>query len=164
MNYKRSIFFKICKGKFSTVVFLVFLFWVLTAGGISAPIRNISSNPVNSKNSEQEISFAAEVKWISLEGGFYGLVAEDGRKFLPLNLPEEFKKDGLKVRIRGKIKKDIVTVYMWGIPLEILEIEILSSVSNSDYRSILTELFMAVKIISTSNVHKQNEERIIISD
>ncbi|VAX34664.1 hypothetical protein MNBD_NITROSPIRAE03-1102, partial [hydrothermal vent metagenome] len=39
------------------------------------------------------MTFLAEVKWIPLEGGFYGLVAKDGRRFLPLNLPPEFRHD-----------------------------------------------------------------------
>ena len=67
----------------------------------------------------------AEVKWISLEGGFYGIVAEDGRDFLPLRLPDDFRKDGLKIRVRGLMKEGGATIYMWGIPLEIIKIEIL---------------------------------------
>jgi hypothetical protein len=76
-------------------------------------------------HAEKEIIFIAKVRWISLEGGFYGLVAEDGEKFLPLNLPDDFRKDGLMSRVRGIIKKDVATIYMWGTPLEIVEIEVL---------------------------------------
>jgi hypothetical protein len=71
---------------------------------------------------QDEIRFVGEVRWISLEGGFFGLVAEDGRKFFPLNLPEEFKKEGLKIKVKGKIKKGTVTVQMWGAPFEVREI------------------------------------------
>ena len=97
------------------VIFLISLVFVLTGACISS---------YSVCGAQDEISFLAEVKWISLEGGFFGLVTEDGRKFLPLNLPEEFKKKGLKVRVKGNIKKDIATVQMWGMPFEIREIDI----------------------------------------
>jgi len=75
------------------------------------------------KTSEKEvISANGTIKYISLEGGFYGIVTEKGEKFLPLNLKEEFKKDGLKVWFKAKPKK-VATIQMWGKPIEILEIE-----------------------------------------
>jgi len=101
------------------------LFLAIACGSFSLGSALAESADLN--NAENEISFVAEVSWISLEGGFYGLVAEDGGKFLPLNLPEEFRKDGLKIKVRGKIRRDVATIYMWGTPLEILEIEIPSS-------------------------------------
>lgn len=65
----------------------------------------------------------AEVRWIPLEGGFYGLLTQDGRRFVPANLPDGFRKDGLRVTVRGRIK-EVATIYMWGKPLEILTIEV----------------------------------------
>lgn len=79
--------------------------------------------PNEPDNAEEEVSLVAEVRWIPLEGGFYGLVTQDGRRFLPINLPDEFRKDGLKVSVRGRIK-EVPTIYMWGKPLEIHTIEV----------------------------------------
>lgn len=124
MNLKRSSIFNFRRGKFPTTVFPIFLFFVVTAVCASPSEKHIVNEAANSG---QEITFVAEVTWISLEGGFYGFVTENGSKFLPLNLHEEFRKDGLKVKIRGKIRKDVATIYMWGTPLEILEIELPSS-------------------------------------
>jgi len=61
------------------------------------------------------------IKYIPLEGGFYGIETEKGEKYLLLNLPEEFKKDGLKVWFKAKLRKR-ATIQMWGRPIEILEI------------------------------------------
>gem|GEM_PF-4816924 len=61
------------------------------------------------------------VKYIPLEGGFYGIIGCGGR-YIPLNLPEEFKKDGMKVIFKARLK-DVVTIYMWGKPVEIIEIK-----------------------------------------
>ena len=109
--------------KLPPAIFLILLFLVLSAICVSPSNRHILNELANSANSPQEIGFIAEVRWISLEGGFYGLVAEDGRKFLPLNLPEGCGKDGLKIKVRGNIRRDVATIYMWGTPLEIMEIE-----------------------------------------
>jgi hypothetical protein len=87
--------------------------------------RKIFTSTDRNHSPGEELHFVAELRWIPLEGGFYGLVAEDGRKFLPLNLPDDFRKDGLKTRVRGIIREDVATIYMWGTPLEIIEIEVL---------------------------------------
>ena len=77
------------------------------------------------KTSEKEIiSGNGTIKYIPLEGGFYGIETEKGEKYLPLNLPEEFKEDGLKVWFKAKPKKD-KTIQMWGTPVEILEIKLI---------------------------------------
>jgi len=54
-------------------------------------------------------------------------MAEDSGKFLPPNVPEEFSEDGLKAKVRGKIRRNVATHYMWGAPLETLEVELSSS-------------------------------------
>lgn len=63
------------------------------------------------------------VVFVELEGGFYGIVADDGARYDPLNLPSGFQKDGLRVRFRARILEDAATIHMWGRPIEILHIE-----------------------------------------
>jgi len=112
---------------FHARITILFVCFFLSAYA-SSPIafgRQILAATHSHHNPAEVLDFVAELRWISLEGGFYGLVAEDGRKFLPLNLPDDFRKDGLKTRVRGMIKEDVATIYMWGTPLEIIEIDIL---------------------------------------
>ena len=59
------------------------------------------------------------VQYIDLEGGFFGIVADDGTRYLPLNLPEEFSEDGLAIEFTGIIREDVVTIQQWGTPLEL---------------------------------------------
>ncbi len=93
---------------------------LLAAAGCASTSGGMDADPGNGGG---EIAFSAKVRWIPLEGGFYGLVTEDGRRFLPLHLPEEFRRDGLAVQVRGK-PVDMATVRMWGRPIEIKEIKI----------------------------------------
>ena len=62
------------------------------------------------------------ITYINLEGGFYGIVADDGEHYVPINLPPEFEVDGLRVRFKGKIRDDLVSIHMWGTLLELIYI------------------------------------------
>ena len=68
------------------------------------------------------VSGAGTVQYIDLEGGFYGIVADDGTQYLPLNLPEEFSEDGLAIEFTGFVREDVATIQQWGTPLELTEI------------------------------------------
>lgn len=63
------------------------------------------------------------VRYIDLEGGFYGLIADDGARYDPLNLPADFRRDGLRVEFEGKVRDDLVGIHMWGRIFEIERIE-----------------------------------------
>lgn len=63
------------------------------------------------------------VRYVDLEGGFYGIEGEDGAKYNPMNLAEEYREDGLAVRFRYRKRDDVMTTQMWGQNVEILEIE-----------------------------------------
>ena len=125
MRSNESIFLKISKRSLSTTTSCIFPLLIFFAGcGVPSDEHLIVSS-ADSDDAEQEALLVVEVRWISLEGGFYGLVAEDGTRYLPVNLPEEFRKDGFKIKIRGKIRNDVATIYIWGTPFEIIQIEVL---------------------------------------
>jgi len=58
-----------------------------------------------------------------LEGGFFAIESDDGKMYDPINLPEHFKKDGLKVKIRAKLRNDVGSIHMVGDIIEIVEID-----------------------------------------
>lgn len=66
------------------------------------------------------------VRFIDLEGGFYGIETDAGEKLDPVNLRSEFEQDGLRVRFRVRMVKEVMTIHQWGTPVEILEMEALS--------------------------------------
>jgi hypothetical protein len=63
------------------------------------------------------------VIYVSLEGGFYGIKGDDGRNYDPVNLPEEFRKDGLRVRFAARELKDQASFHMWGVLVEVITIQ-----------------------------------------
>ncbi|MDI6889237.1 MAG: hypothetical protein QMC78_06105 [Methanocellales archaeon] len=58
-----------------------------------------------------------------LEGGFYGIISDDGEHYDPLNLGPEFQEDGLRVWFKAKISENQTSVHMWGTIVEIISIE-----------------------------------------
>ncbi len=62
------------------------------------------------------------IKYINLEGGFYGIVGDSGQKLDPVNLKDEFKKDGLRVKFVYSLKKDKMSVHQWGETVEIISV------------------------------------------
>ena len=78
------------------------------------------------------ISSSGEITYIDLEGGFYGIVTDDGKQYDPINLPEEFQEDGLYVSFTAKILHNQASTHMWGTLIKILQIE-LADMSPSGY-------------------------------
>jgi hypothetical protein len=72
---------------------------------------------------EAAITASGTVTYIDLEGGFYGIVASDGARYLPLNLPAEFREDGLSVSFEAEPEEDVATIQQWGTPVTLLSIE-----------------------------------------
>ncbi len=75
------------------------------------------------KKSGGEVSGTGTIRYISLEGGFYGIISDDGKKYLPVHLDQEFKTDGLRVAFRLRIRTDVMTIYMWGTPVEVISLK-----------------------------------------
>jgi len=71
---------------------------------------------------EGVVTDTGTVTYIDLEGGFYGIITEDGTRYLPQNLDPAFAQDGLAVRFTLR-PVDVATIQQWGTPVEIISIE-----------------------------------------
>jgi len=69
-------------------------------------------------------SGTGKIQYMDFEGGFYGIVSDDGEHYDPINLASEFRVDSLQVSFTVKIL-DMVSIHIWGRVVEILEIELL---------------------------------------
>ena len=62
------------------------------------------------------------VTYKNIEGGFYAIDGDNGSKYDPINLPESFRKDGLKVKVTARLKKDAMSFHMYGAIIEVVNI------------------------------------------
>ncbi|UCD93026.1 MAG: hypothetical protein JSV43_03710 [Methanobacteriota archaeon] len=92
---------------------------------ISVTLSILSIALIYGLQNDNVVSGTGTVKFISLEGGFFGILGDDGEKYDPINLDEEFQVDGLRVIFIAKICENQVSFHMWGTLVEIVEIHIL---------------------------------------
>ncbi|OGU62368.1 MAG: hypothetical protein A2V66_06605 [Ignavibacteria bacterium RBG_13_36_8] len=79
---------------------------------------------VDESDNSQVFGAIGTVHYIDLEGGFYGIITEYQQQFDPINLPDEFKVDGILIRIQYIIRDDQASLHMWGILIELVSIEL----------------------------------------
>lgn len=63
------------------------------------------------------------ITYLGFEGGFYGITSGSDGRWDPMNLPSDFMKDGLRVKYRAKLRKDLSSFHMWGVIVELISIE-----------------------------------------
>lgn len=68
------------------------------------------------------VEFLGKIVYVPLEGGFYGIVGDTGRRYLPLDLPMEFRQTDLQVRVTARLLEQRIGFQMWGRYIEILSI------------------------------------------
>ena len=70
-----------------------------------------------------QIEVEGVVRYIRLEGGFFGIVTSSGEKYLPINLQRALRKYvGKTINVTyAYTKKDTITIFQWGKPLFVKE-------------------------------------------
>jgi heat shock protein HslJ len=94
------------------------------ASGATLTLRNEGNQDVlifQARNNDH-MAFTGTVKWQTLESGFYAIDADDGKKYEPINLPSEYRVNGLRVRVTAKERDDMASINMYGTIIEITSI------------------------------------------
>ena len=65
------------------------------------------------------------IKYVEIEGGFYGIISDDGNKYDPVNLAPEYRKDGLRIKAGVSVQKNMISIHMWGTLIRINQIQVL---------------------------------------
>lgn len=73
-------------------------------------------------NDEAEIHIKGTVTYMELEGGFW-VIQDEEHTYDPLNLPDEFKKQDLKVSVAANIEEDMVSIHQVGPIIDIVSIK-----------------------------------------
>lgn len=60
------------------------------------------------------------IVYVSLGTGFWGITTDGGKKFIPTNLPEGMKKDGLDVLVKARSVSGQTGMHMWGDYIRIM--------------------------------------------
>lgn len=88
------------------------------AGGIK-PASECVLEPAPSGEPGAGVDGIGTIRWIGLEGGSWGIVADNGTHYDPVNLCKEFQQDGLRVHFGGVERPDMAGTHMWGAYVEL---------------------------------------------
>ncbi|PSQ84608.1 MAG: hypothetical protein BRD44_00365 [Bacteroidetes bacterium QS_7_67_15] len=88
----------------------------------SLPDADVVEEDADLPPPEDIVSGLGTVRYVELEGGFYGIVADDSTRYLPQDLGTDYREDGLRVRFRAAVQDSVMTMEMWGTPVEMLDI------------------------------------------
>jgi inhibitor of cysteine peptidase len=72
---------------------------------------------------ENVVTGTGTIVWLDLEGGFWGIIGDDGEHYDPINLDSDFQDEDLRVYFEAKIRTDLGSFHMWGKIVEILKIQ-----------------------------------------
>jgi len=97
---------------------------VVVASLLACPLLlGCGNSPVPSSTSADIVNHTGTVRQIGSVG--YAIVddAESSERFAPSNLPDSFKRDGVRVLFSGRRGEIPPNVRMWGTPLELTSIQ-----------------------------------------
>jgi hypothetical protein len=61
----------------------------------------------------------------ALEGGFWGIVDDAGKKWRVPDMPGPLKQEGAKVRLSVEKITGEISIFMWGKPIKIIDYSLL---------------------------------------
>ena len=68
------------------------------------------------------VSGTGTIIFLDFEGGFWGIVGDDGKHYDPVDLGQ-FQVDGLRVWFEAEVLHDVISFHMWGEMASIIHIE-----------------------------------------
>ncbi|MCP3128406.1 hypothetical protein [Shewanella sp. KJ2020] len=93
-------------------------------------LTNPASDKTNIIAKGEGIMLQGTVRYMNLEGGFWGIVADNGQKILPKNLPAEYRKDGLRLSFSAQEITGMMTIQQWGTLSSLSEISVIGQVDS----------------------------------
>ncbi|WP_249554481.1 MULTISPECIES: hypothetical protein [Shewanella] len=76
------------------------------------------------------IMLQGTVRYLNLEGGFWGIIADNGQKILPKNLPQEYRKDGIRLSFTALEITGMMTIQQWGKLSNLSDITVIGQVES----------------------------------
>ena len=63
---------------------------------------------------------SGKIVYQDLGTGFWGIIADNGKEYRPVNMPEQLKRKGAQVSVLIKKTTNQVSMFMWGEAVEIV--------------------------------------------
>ena len=108
---------------FTVVALFLVASLLFVMGCKNQPTNKSASEPEKASiTQEGRIDISGTVVYKDLEGGFFAVEDDGGKIYDPINLPDAFKRDGLKVKVNARLRNDMGSIHMVGDIIEIVDI------------------------------------------
>ncbi len=87
-------------------------------GIIVAPAEEVEEEPL----AGDTFVILGTIRYMRFEGGFYAIQGTDGNNYDPINLPNTYAVDGLRVRVVARAQPLMGSFHMYGQIIEIVDI------------------------------------------
>jgi hypothetical protein len=77
-------------------------FALVMVATVSAIVMGYLSACNEIRNEENIVVGTGTIEFLDFEGGFYGIISDDGERYDPLNMNQEFQVNGLRVYFEAK--------------------------------------------------------------
>jgi hypothetical protein len=67
------------------------------------------------------ITIEGIISFHKIEGGFWGLVSTENKKWRFVHLPDKYQQEGLQAKLTVRLVDEVVSFIMWGKPVEVIE-------------------------------------------
>lgn len=78
----------------------------------------------------EAVMLQGTVRYLHMEGGFWGIVADNGQHILPKNLPQEYRKDGIRLSFSAQEITGMMTIQQWGKLSNLSDITVIGQVES----------------------------------
>jgi hypothetical protein len=89
----------------------------------STPTNAVDPKPTPTPGDPALLTRNGTVRYLDLEGGFWGLVADDSTRYDPGTLDERFRVDGLRVRFDARVNEGQMSFRQWGTLVTIVRLD-----------------------------------------
>jgi hypothetical protein len=92
------------------------------AGGCGGASRD-AVPPTPTPGDPALITGSGTIRFLDLEGGFYGIVADDSSRYDPGELDPRLRRDGLRVRFDLRRVEGAMSIRQWGTIVTVVRID-----------------------------------------
>jgi hypothetical protein len=89
----------------------------------TVPPSNSGATPTPTPGDPTLITKNGTVRHLDIEGGFWGIVADDSTRYDPGTLDERFQHDGMRVRFDARKNEGQMSFRQWGTLVTIVRID-----------------------------------------
>lgn len=87
------------------------------------PTNAVDPAPTPTPGDSTLLTKTGTVRWLDLEGGFWGIVGDDSTHYDPGTLDERFQHDGMRVRFDARVNESQMSTRQWGRLVTLVRID-----------------------------------------